>query len=491
MNMAVGRIERNKEDGDDDDNNGNDKARRPRRSKRPRHDHRFANFLVFGWGSTLCLGLFALCYVLVLVVLWPLLNASTPTELPDETARDYLHHMHVPPSLKEIAHVPGKDKIGKMAAGMRKQLQRFRQGRGVTDANLLQEAVAKYESVVADRKAEERKETKREKKREEEGAAVVAGNHRNGFVVLGMHRSGTSMLSGLLHKAAGYTVGGPLIGGAADNERGFFERIDIVLQNDEFMNKQNIWWAANVIKYDWRQALRDKESGRVTFKEGARGLPFLNNPGNAPWLQKDPRMCITLKTWLALMNNEPAIVFTYRHPLEVAMSINKRDESISLETGLRLWIVYNMRAVQNSKGLCVVRSSNDAILADPLNEVQRIADELTTKCGVPAPPRRIAQEEVEKFVDPNLQHNSNSNNNNNNKSNNKKKKQKKKQKNRVLATYNDGTCVVNNYQSTKKKGTEAWDREHDLYRKAMKVYCDFRSGIAYEDDYVWPTWQQQ
>ena len=33
-----------------------------------------------------------------------------------------------------------------------------------------------------------------------------------GFMVLGMHRSGTSMLSGLLVKGFGYETGGPLIG---------------------------------------------------------------------------------------------------------------------------------------------------------------------------------------------------------------------------------------------------------------------------------------
>lgn len=40
------------------------------------------------------------------------------------------------------------------------------------------------------------------------------GNQKPGFVVLGMHRSGTSMLSGLLVKGFGYETGGPLIGAA-------------------------------------------------------------------------------------------------------------------------------------------------------------------------------------------------------------------------------------------------------------------------------------
>lgn len=40
------------------------------------------------------------------------------------------------------------------------------------------------------------------------------GNQTPGFMVLGMHRSGTSMLSGLLVKGFGYETGGPLIGAA-------------------------------------------------------------------------------------------------------------------------------------------------------------------------------------------------------------------------------------------------------------------------------------
>lgn len=44
-------------------------------------------------------------------------------------------------------------------------------------------------------------------------------NKRPGFIVLGMHRSGTSMLSGLLVEGFGYETGGPLIMPAFDNEK--------------------------------------------------------------------------------------------------------------------------------------------------------------------------------------------------------------------------------------------------------------------------------
>jgi hypothetical protein len=48
----------------------------------------------------------------------------------------------------------------------------------------------------------------------------------------------------------GYKVGGPLIQPAFDNEKGLFELLPIVLQNDEFMAKQHIGWSYNVINYD-------------------------------------------------------------------------------------------------------------------------------------------------------------------------------------------------------------------------------------------------
>jgi hypothetical protein len=263
----------------------------------------------------------------------------------------------------------------------------------------------------------------------------------------------------------------PLIGSAFDNEKGFFERVDIVLQNDEFMGKQNVWWSANVINYDWEQALKDKESGKVKFLRGESGLKFLDDPKNAPWLQKDPRMCITLKTWVALMKTAPAVVFTYRHPLEVALSLHKREKNFPVERGLRLWIVYNMRAIQNSRGLCMVKSSNDAILADPLHEIQRISDELTYKCGVPEPPDRIKQEDVDRFIDPKLQHG---------------KDQLAKEERQVLETYNNGDCKVYSFTSEEEEGTVAFKREQELYRKAMKIYCDFQSGEAYKEEYKWP-----
>ena len=338
--------------------------------------------------------------------------------------------------------------------------------------------------------------------RTHDALAWVAGNslddigndelkqQRDGFMVLGMHRSGTSMLTGLLHMAAGYTYGAAVYKGG-ENPTGFFERFDAVRQNDMWMRSQGVNWNNNVLNYSWEKSLEDLELGNrdELFKTGKRTMRFFNNPKNAPWLQKDPRMCITLKTWLNLevwkkgdkkkmeqvLSKEPAIVFTYRNPLETALSLQKRGKPMYVARGLQLWMAYNMRAIQNSRGLCIVRTSNAAVVANPSEELQRISDKLTNKCGVIAPATRVKQTEIAKFIDPKLQHHN----------------VKANDEQEVLETHNDGTCVVHSYESMRQKGTPAYNQERKMYLQAMKIFCDFQSGKAYKEDYEWPDMSEK
>jgi hypothetical protein len=432
------------------------KSRKPWRRGREQY---FVQYLSFGVCPTISILAFFVCYALVLACLLPILNTQPSSS-----------EMNHPFEGAYIPHAPGQERIAEAASALRSQWQKVRKGHGVTDESLLNSAKAEFEVLRAKKRDQPVKIVPIDEDKEHVG---LRSTKRTGFVVLGMHRSGTSMLSGLLVTGMGYNVGGPLIGAHFDNEKGFFERIDVVLQNDEFLDAQHMWWSGSVLNYDADKALQQKQSGKVTFKEGTKGLRFLNDPSNAPWLQKDPRMCITLPTWLKLLKTEPAVVFTYRHPLEVAMSLKKREKNFTLEHGLRLWIVYNMRAVQNSEGLCRVLSSNDAILIDPLAEVQRISDELTSKCGVPSPPQRIEKEDVNKFVDPNLQHN-------------KKKREKADKEKRVLKDFGNG-CDARDFESDFQENSPNHKSEVGMYLKAMKIYCDFISGDAYQGGYEWPS----
>lgn len=300
--------------------------------------------------------------------------------------------------------------------------------------------------------------------------------HPGGVVILGMHRSGTSMLTGLLVEGLGFHVGQPLIQPAFDNEKGFYELLPVVLQNDEFMMDQHIDWSYDVIHFNPQLALKhfqDNSSQIYDFTQGTQALKFLNNPNNIPWVLKDPRLCITLPTWIPLLHSPPAAVFTYRHPLEVAASLVKRQE-FTLEHGLRLWIVYNMRAIQNSKNLCRISSSNDKLLARPFHEVSRMVSDLVKYCHVIQPPKRLTQQVVDSFVDGSLQH-----------VQRKTIKERLDEGQKVFQRFSDN-CVAFEYKTNLPEGSNEYLREKNMYLRAMKVFCDLENGHAFQDNYEWP-----
>ena len=487
MTTNVGTLERKSQkerEGSNTVQQDDEKARKIRRRRRKnRAQQAFSAYLSFGLHSTAIMGCFFVCYILVLACLFPMLT-STYSPLDPSQAEgmdDEVHGKSLFRGPLQGAHfpkAPSKDQLLHTASKLRSQFQKLR--KSVSDEILVDEARAQFDLLKAGKEAARQKavgnnhvvSAKGQSHGNQQHDQDSDGPSTPGFMVLGMHRSGTSMLSGLLVQGSGYHVGGPLIGAAFDNEKGFFERIDIVLQNDEFMQAQKIWWNAGVINYDADLAYTDYKTKSITFEQGKPGLAFLNDPTNAPWLQKDPRMCICLKTWLKIMDHKPAVVFTYRHPLEVAKSLKKRENDFTMERGLRLWIVYNMRAVENSAGLCRVLSSNDAVLQDPLQEVSRIAKELTSKCGVPAAPKQITKADVAKFVDPKLQHN--------------KKQLHKEEADKAIMKDYDG-CVIREYTPDEDTiGKRDKERELFLYEAAMTIYCDFQSGKAYKPDYEWP-----
>lgn len=423
------------------------------KSKRSRRkpDQYFTSYISFGFGMTIFLAIFVVLYCIMILYFVLVIFQD---KIPPRSQRIEQQNASL--------HQPIADK-------MRLVFDRFRQK--VSDNQLISQVQQEIDQLRRIRQPNSTASSVDVVLPRIDSAK--SAKVRSGFIVLGMHRSGTSMLSGLMVTGLGYIVGGPLIGGAFDNEKGFFELIPVVLQNDEFMYAQQIDWSYNVVRYDYEKGLEianaNLKNGSPKFKEGRKALKFLNNPQNTPWLQKDPRMCITLKTWLPLLNSDPAIVWTYRHPMEVSHSLINREKSFTLDHALRLWIAYNMRALQNSNGLCRVYTSNEEILKNPLKEVQRISDELTRQCNVPKPPKELTTEQVNKFVDTSLQHNV-----------------KSKFNVGPIIEHHGTDCDVHELVTTTETTDPKYKLELQWYRMAMKIYCDMKSGVAYQDDYIWP-----
>lgn len=101
-------------------------------------------------------------------------------------------------------------------------------------------------------------------------------------------------------------------------------------------------------------------------------------------------------------------------------------------------------------------------------EVIRISNELTNKCKLKAAPLQITQSTINQFFDPNLQHHKNG---------------MGIIETETLAVHKDN-CIVYNFERDHGKRST---KQHDLYMKAMKIYCDLQNGSAYEKDYEWPT----
>src|SRR5215472_4432307 len=161
--------------------------------------------------------------------------------------------------------------------------------------------------------------------------------------VAGAHRSGTSMLTRLLH-CCGLELGpeSELMPPQADNPEGFWEHLGFVALNDQVLSELGGAWdlppAANE---DFRNTRLDP------LRLKARLLIEQFESANV-WGWKDPRNSLTLPFWQQLLPRLKTLVVV-RNPLEVAHSMGERNGT-SYSFGLRLWEIYNRRLVEAANG---------------------------------------------------------------------------------------------------------------------------------------------
>lgn len=150
------------------------------------------------------------------------------------------------------------------------------------------------------------------------------------LLILGMHRSGTSMVAGALARC-GLHVGteDDLMPAGADNPLGFWERKDVVSLNEDLMKAAG---------GSWFQPTGVEVGDSPQLSSLLAGLDQ-----HTPWLLKDPRILITWPAWRDSLKNT-ATLFVYRSPLAVAGSLARRH-GFPLDFGLLLWEFYNRQAL--------------------------------------------------------------------------------------------------------------------------------------------------
>ena len=200
--------------------------------------------------------------------------------------------------------------------------------------------------------------------------------HKNVFVVLGMARSGTSVISRGL-KAIGVDLGNHFTPSEKCpwNPKGSWEDIEIVYKINEKVYK--------TLNYKWDTvqliAVAPQTSENLSeLKNTAKQLLQKRFAGTDYWGFKDPRTTKILSFWQSIFTAEAIndhYIIVLRNPLASAHSY-QRLTGADIEHGLLLWLSQLFAAVSDTQGKQRVIVSYELMMQDPRKQLDRIKKHL-------------------------------------------------------------------------------------------------------------------
>jgi len=181
------------------------------------------------------------------------------------------------------------------------------------------------------------------------------------ILVIGMHRSGTSALTGALNRAGVYLGDkAELTPTSWENPKGFFERSDARRICDSLLRgSDSDWWKVSGFSAD----NIDHEMVRTKRSEIRNLIGHLNGEAESSWALKEPRLCLLLPVFRGFLSNQCAVIVA-RHPTEVARSLRRRN-GFPIAAGMALWEAYMCCALQNAGDLEHFIVRYDEILDQP------------------------------------------------------------------------------------------------------------------------------
>lgn len=159
-------------------------------------------------------------------------------------------------------------------------------------------------------------------------------------LVVGMHRSGTSVLAQIMQNMGVYLGrNADLQKPAEDNPDGFFEHSEIVKIHEAMLNELGKeWFHAEAIDLENFDTIKYE----IILKQHISSLFENHNVVGV----KDPRICLFLPMWKKFEKDlkiEVKYLYILRNCNDVAASIFRRD-GIDKQYGVRLWKYYNVNA---------------------------------------------------------------------------------------------------------------------------------------------------
>ncbi|MCX7099285.1 MAG: hypothetical protein NTV43_15410 [Methylococcales bacterium] len=205
-------------------------------------------------------------------------------------------------------------------------------------------------------------------------------------LILGMHRSGTSCLTGSLQQHGLFL--GEVFESNPHNLKGNRENAGVMQLNISLLEDNGGSWDNPPETIVWNSGHSDARDAIIAgfIADNHRLFGF-----------KDPRTLLALDFWLeGLSASDCTVKFigSFRHPLSVANSLYNRN-NIPIEDGLELWGLYNSKLLAHYKKAAFPLVSFDV----HNDEYQKSLLRISTGLGLPVNPG-IA----EKFFDDALRH---------------------------------------------------------------------------------------
>ncbi|HET6972100.1 MAG TPA: hypothetical protein VFH92_13315 [Phenylobacterium sp.] len=226
-----------------------------------------------------------------------------------------------------------------------------------------------------------------------------AAGPRTAYLVLGMHRSGTSAVTQLL-ALAGCDLPTNVMPGDEHNAKGYFEPWKIAIFNDERLRAAGSAWD-DIFAFPFRPLPEAEEALWLARATDLFDAEFKR----AAWpLMKDPRATVLLPFWRQVLEARGVgarCVIPVRHPLAVAGSLARRD-GFTRQKSVLVWSAYMLAAEAYARDLPCAVVGYDALLSDWRAEVARIE----AAHGAPLPKLTpAAGKKIDAFLTPDLRHN--------------------------------------------------------------------------------------
>lgn len=181
--------------------------------------------------------------------------------------------------------------------------------------------------------------------------------------IVSMHRSGSSLLAGLLEEN-GFYLGSEeeLIGAREDNKKGFKERHDVIQLNESILKQSGSKFSSSIpdVDFDFNSVDISTELKKLKNKFYETNITLI----------KDPRICLLLPQWLEIFP-EAKIIFLHRNPLEVAESLYRRQK-MPRTGGLALWEYYTSHALNSLKDTPFYSLNFNKLVKDIDGELEKL-----------------------------------------------------------------------------------------------------------------------